>query len=207
MVNDNSNKNFGRSWTSCLPEGVGHINDISNEAVWTLSSAKEGMGIHQLLDDREDTFWQSDGLQPHTITIEFQRRTPIDFLVVYLDYKLDESYTPSKIQIQTGSSVLDLEDPKTVTFSEPTGWQLIDLRKEKTSKKQQSSQQAFAIVIQIVQNHQNGRDTHIRGLRVLGPGSAHKNMLIRALARNEALAQHFSDLYFKKTIFSNGTIR
>nr|CAD2122931.1 unnamed protein product [Meloidogyne enterolobii] len=160
-------KNFGRSWTSCLPEGVGHINDISNEAVWTLSSAKEGMGVHQLLDDREDTFWQSDGLQPHTITIEFQRRTPIDFLVVYLDYKLDESYTPSKIQIQTGSSVLDLEDPKTVTFSEPTGWQLIDLRKEKTSKKQQSSQQAFAIVIQIVQNHQNGRDTHIRGLRVL----------------------------------------
>uniref|UniRef100_A0A915N1L4 Anaphase-promoting complex subunit 10 n=1 Tax=Meloidogyne javanica TaxID=6303 RepID=A0A915N1L4_MELJA len=201
MVNDNSGKNFGRSWMSCLPEGVGHINDISNEAVWTLSSAKEGMGIHQLLDDREDTFWQSDGLQPHTITIEFQRRTPIDFLVVYLDYKLDE------IQIQTGSSVLDLEDPKTVTFSEPTGWQLIDLRKEKTSKKQQSSQQAFAIVIQIVQNHQNGRDTHIRGLRVLGPGSAHKNMLIRALARNEALAQHFSDLYFKKTIFSNGTIR
>uniref|UniRef100_A0A915NJK0 Anaphase-promoting complex subunit 10 n=1 Tax=Meloidogyne floridensis TaxID=298350 RepID=A0A915NJK0_9BILA len=190
MVNDNSNKNFGRSWMSCLPEGVGHINDISNEAVWTLSSAKEGMGIHQLLDDREDTFWQSDGLQPHTITIEFQRRTPIDFLVVYLDYKLDE------IQIQTGSSVLDLEDPKTVTFSEPTGWQLIDLRKEKTSKKQPSSQQAFAIVIQIVQNHQNGRDTHIRGLRVLGPGSAHKNMLIRALARNEALAQHFSDLIF-----------
>jgi len=55
-----------------------------------------------------------------------------------------------------------LEDPKTVTFSEPTGWQLIDLRKEKTSKKQPSSQQAFAIVIQIVQNHQNGRDTHIR---------------------------------------------
>jgi hypothetical protein len=42
------------------------------------------------------TFRQSDGLQPHTITIEFQRRTPIDFLVVYLDYKLDESYTPSK---------------------------------------------------------------------------------------------------------------
>lgn len=165
------------------------------------------MGIHQLLDDREDTFWQSDGLQPHTITIEFQRRTPIDFLVIYLDYKLDESYTPSKIQIQTGSSVLDLEDPKTATFSEPTGWQLIDLRREKTSKRQQQSSQAFAIVIQIIQNHQNGRDTHIRGLRVLGPGNAHKNMLIRALARNEALAQHFADLYFKKTIFSNGTIR
>jgi hypothetical protein len=39
-MTDDSNKNFGRSWISCLPEGVGHINDISNEAVWTLSSAK-----------------------------------------------------------------------------------------------------------------------------------------------------------------------
>lgn len=44
MVNDNSGKNFGRSWMSCLPEGVGHINDISNEAVWTLSSAKGFFG-------------------------------------------------------------------------------------------------------------------------------------------------------------------
>ncbi|KAF7632567.1 DOC domain-containing protein [Meloidogyne graminicola] len=162
MMNDASNKNFERSWISCLPEGTGHINDISNEAVWTLSSAKEGMGIHQLLDDREDTFWQSDGLQPHTITVEFQRRTPIDFLVVYLDYKLDESYTPSKIQIQTGDSVLDLEDPKTMTFNEPTGWQLIDLRKEKGALRRLLSVQAFVVVIQIIQNHQNGRDTHIR---------------------------------------------
>jgi hypothetical protein len=54
---------------------------------------------------------------------------------------------------------LDLDEPKIVTFSEPTGWQLIDLRKERTSKR---SAQAFAVVIQIIQNHQNGRDTHIR---------------------------------------------
>lgn len=80
----------------------------------------EGLGVYQLLDDRSDTYCmfffnmliikllkgQSDGLQPHTITIEFQRKTDISFVVIYLDYKADESYTPSKIQVQSGSSIL-----------------------------------------------------------------------------------------------------
>lgn len=56
----------------------------------------EGFGINQLLDDRVDLYWQSDGAQPHSITIEFQRKTDISFIVMYLDSKVDESYTPSK---------------------------------------------------------------------------------------------------------------
>jgi anaphase-promoting complex subunit 10 len=105
------------SWRSALPPASGLIQDISDDAVWSLSSCKgivfiihllflitifysqlllEGLGVHQLLDDRSDTYWQSDGLQPHTITIEFQRKTDISFIVIYLDYKADESYTPSK---------------------------------------------------------------------------------------------------------------
>lgn len=56
----------------------------------------EGFGINQLLDERIETYWQSDGPQPHTITIEFQKLTEISFLLMYLDYKSDESYTPQK---------------------------------------------------------------------------------------------------------------
>uniref|UniRef100_A0A915CRS7 Anaphase-promoting complex subunit 10 n=1 Tax=Ditylenchus dipsaci TaxID=166011 RepID=A0A915CRS7_9BILA len=52
------------------------------------------------------------------------------FLVMYLDFKADESYTPCKIQVQTGSSILDLDDPTILTFNEPVGWQLIDVRSE-----------------------------------------------------------------------------
>lgn len=46
-----------QSWASVLPIDVCNINDISGEAVWTLSSCKEGLGVHQLLSDREDTYW------------------------------------------------------------------------------------------------------------------------------------------------------
>jgi len=202
-VVDEQQHRQSRSWMAVLPPGSGQISDISGEAVWTLSSCKEGLGVHQLLDYREETYWQSDGLQPHTITIEFQRKTDIDFLVMHLDYKLDESYTPSKIHVQTGASVLDLNDPKNVTFTEPAGWQLIDLRHLDTKK----SVHAFVIVIQIMQNHQNGRDTHIRGLRVLGPNNPHKDMNRRSLAKNDTLTQYFWDPYFLRTTFSHSTIR
>ncbi|CAD5208882.1 unnamed protein product [Bursaphelenchus xylophilus] len=153
-------------FTACLPQGCGPQRDISLEAVWSLSSCKvEGFGINQLLDERTTLFWQSDGPQPHTITIEFQKYTEISFLLLYLDYKSDESYTPQKIQVYTGHSILDLEDPpKIVTFNDPIGWQAIDLRRDN-----QKFVRAFVVQVQILQNHQNGRDTHVRACKVLGP--------------------------------------
>uniref|UniRef100_A0A914HEU4 Anaphase-promoting complex subunit 10 n=1 Tax=Globodera rostochiensis TaxID=31243 RepID=A0A914HEU4_GLORO len=195
-IADDPHQRQNHCWAEILPAGIDHVNDISGDAVWTLSSCKEGLGVHQLLNDREDTY--CDGLQPHTITIEFQRKTEVNFLLMHLDYKLDESYTPSKIQVQTGASVLELDEPKSVSFSEPSGWQLIDLRN--AGKR---SSHVFVIVIQIIQNHQNGRDTHIRGLRVLGSSNSHTNMNRRALARNDALAQYLSDPYFFQTTFSH----
>lgn len=87
-------------------------------------TVSDGFGIQQLLHPRTDHFWQSDGPQPHTVTIEFQRKTDISFIMIYLDFKSDESYTPSKIQVQTGSSVLDLEEPIVINFHEPVGWQV-----------------------------------------------------------------------------------
>jgi anaphase-promoting complex subunit 10 len=32
--------------------------EIGNEAVWTLSTAKQGNGVEQLRDLNRDTFWQ-----------------------------------------------------------------------------------------------------------------------------------------------------
>lgn len=64
--------------------------------LWFIQLILEGFGINQLLDERIETYWQSDGPQPHTITIEFQKYTEISFLLMYLDYKSDESYTPQK---------------------------------------------------------------------------------------------------------------
>lgn len=44
------------------------------------------------------TFWQSDGLQPHVVTIEFHKRQEVDSIAFYVDYKEDESYTPQKVR-------------------------------------------------------------------------------------------------------------
>jgi anaphase-promoting complex subunit 10 len=50
------------------------VNEIGEDAVWTLSTAKAGNGVQQLRDNNMQTFWQSDGLQPHLITLEFNKQ-------------------------------------------------------------------------------------------------------------------------------------
>ena len=44
--------------------------------MWTVTSAKQGNGVDLLRDGREDTYWQSDGAQPHLVNIQFQRKVP-----------------------------------------------------------------------------------------------------------------------------------
>lgn len=74
-----------------------------------------------------DTYWQSDGLQPHLINIHFSRKTTIKEVALYLDYKLDESYTPKKIAIRSGSTAHDLKEIHVQHIVEPNGWVSIPL--------------------------------------------------------------------------------
>lgn len=70
--------------------------DVSDRAVWCLSSCKSNHGINELLNESLDTYWQSDGPQPHTVTVQFPQKTIISEICLYNDYKVDESYTPSR---------------------------------------------------------------------------------------------------------------
>ncbi|TKR80201.1 hypothetical protein L596_014312 [Steinernema carpocapsae] len=154
-------------WNKVIPDDSPEVRDISLTGTWTLSSSPDGYGINQLLDEQVDQYWQSDGPQPHQITIEFATRTDVMFVLLYLDFKTDESYTPSKVSIQLGSSILDLDEGKVFNFHEPTGWQLLDLRDSSEAKK---PAHCFVLQLQVIQNHQNGRDTHIRNMKIIGPG-------------------------------------
>ena len=66
---------------------------------------------------------RSDGTQPHLINVQFHKKMRIEVLrtlvsnklrfggqeiVMYTDYKLDESYTASKISIREGTDLYDL---------------------------------------------------------------------------------------------------
>ena len=43
-----------------------------------------------------ETYWQSDGPQPHLANIQFRRKTTVEDICVFADYKQDESYTPNR---------------------------------------------------------------------------------------------------------------
>lgn len=102
-----------------------------------LCDPRPGFGVDQLRDDNLETYWQSDGSQPHLVNIQFRyheycmyskwahmwvssfnlcfyilcrRRTTVKMLCIYADYKSDESYTPSKISVRVGNNFHNLQE-------------------------------------------------------------------------------------------------
>ena len=78
------------------------INGLSSKTVLVSELCLEssvrcaGFGVEQLRDGSLDTYWQSDGPQPHLVNIQFHRKMTIPAICIYADYKADESYTPSR---------------------------------------------------------------------------------------------------------------
>jgi anaphase-promoting complex subunit 10 len=77
-----------------------HLLEIGDKAVWSLTSVKPGNGVEKFRDDNLDTFWQSDGVQPHKVTIQFHKIVQIEEIAIYIDLKHDESYTPKELLIK-----------------------------------------------------------------------------------------------------------
>lgn len=97
--------------------------DLTHQAVWTVSTAKPGNGVDQLLDANPKTYWQSDGLQPHTITAHFASKVKISEIQLYLNFEADESYTPDFVSIQAGSNLHDRYPVRdTRKIRQPKGW-------------------------------------------------------------------------------------
>lgn len=143
-----------------------HRRDISEKGIWTLSSAKLGFGVCQLLDDSLTTYWQSDGSQPHSVSIYFPRKLYVTEFCVYLDFKSDESYTPSKLSILIGNSLTDMKEVQNVELEEPTGWYNFALGKQVNGIN--IPVKVHYVQMVILQNQHNGRDTHIRNMKILG---------------------------------------
>jgi anaphase-promoting complex subunit 10 len=138
--------------------------EIGDQCVWTVSSCKHGYGVKNLRDGQRDTYWQSDGVQPHLINMEFQQKTAIKSIKVYLNYNTDESYTPNKIAVKAGTYFHDLQSVCIKEFDQPRGWEVIELR-----DKNLRPISAFLLQIIIVSNHQNGRDCRIRQVKIQSP--------------------------------------
>jgi len=204
------------------------LRDISSLATWTLSSAKPGCALAQLRHPSPSHFWQSDGPQPHTLTLHFFKLVSIVKIRIYLDFKLDESYTPTKMKFFAGMSegglvefgaweVEEAMDPETGEMSSNVekirGWIEIPLKgvggrdpsyyeaqearraraHERKTQQQNSGNvnfmdvedeededdlvggdvlRAMVVQVRICENHQNGKDTHVRGFQVFAKDEA-----------------------------------
>ncbi|XP_002131938.1 anaphase-promoting complex subunit 10-like isoform X1 [Ciona intestinalis] len=138
------------------------LREIGHQAVWSVSSCKQGYGVNSLRDNSLETYWQSDGTQPHMVNVQFKQKTTIHSVGVYTDYKADESYTPSRLSVSVGNDFNDLSEVEQVEVNEPSGWVWIKLPNQVGDKPIRT----FMAQISVLQNHQNGRDTHMRQIKV-----------------------------------------
>lgn len=100
---------------------------------------------------------------------------------IYLDWEADESYTPTKIQFLAGMSVHDIQEFAEMSFEQPTGWIDVDFSGVGPIESSQDENgetmreidwserpvlRAFLVQVRILENHQNGKDTHLRAVQL-----------------------------------------
>lgn len=122
-------------------------------------------------------FWQSDGPQPHLLNIHFFKLVPIVLIRIYLDSFHDESYTPTKILFLAGMGAHDLQEFAEMEFEQPTGWMEVDFSSvgpteagdgedDEIDWSKRPVLRAMLLQVKILENHQNGKDTHLRGIQI-----------------------------------------
>ncbi|UKZ88468.1 uncharacterized protein TrAFT101_004226 [Trichoderma asperellum] len=141
------------------------LKEISNLGKFTVSSHKPGNGVEQLRSDDLTSYWQSDGPQPHKLTIYFVKRVGIRDIRFYVDYNEDESYTPTKIIFKSGTSENNLIQFAAMNMESPVGWQQVPLAGV-GGEPDGNTLVSWVLQMQILENHQNGKDTHLRGIKI-----------------------------------------
>ncbi|KAL1980536.1 hypothetical protein VTN96DRAFT_3981 [Rasamsonia emersonii] len=243
-----------------------NLREISSLASWTVSTHKPGCGVAALRHPSPSQFWQSDGPQPHTLTLHFFKLVAIVKIRVYLDFELDESYTPTKMVFLAGMGGNDLVEFASWEGEGPCGWVDIPLegvggrsrgigskrgsrrRRRRTTRQQRrrrrnssrrktaedamvdailsesedeewddSDQQdldideedgeedsdddddddddpyagnvlkAMVIQMRVLENHQNGKDTHVRGFQVFAQDDDRRRVAAAAAQRRQSM--------------------
>ena len=129
-----------------------------------------------------DPYWQSDGPQPHLINIMFHAKMTVSAIALYLDFRQDESYTPKQLSIRVGTTFHDLREITNVEINEPRGWvsiPLMDDKEKSVGERERDKEGVRAHFVQaaILAMHQNGKDTHIRQVKIFGPQSSFSSRL------------------------------
>ncbi|PFH55121.1 hypothetical protein XA68_10669 [Ophiocordyceps unilateralis] len=160
------------------PLSIG-LKEISNLGKFTVSSHKPGSGVEELRSEDLKLYWQlgqpgppspflflpSDGPQPHKLTVYFVKRVGIREIRFYVDYHQDESYTPTKMVFKSGTSENNLIEFATMTLDSPVGWQQVPLTGT-GGEPDGNTLVSYVLQMQVLENHQNGKDTHLRAIKI-----------------------------------------
>lgn len=83
----------------------------------------------------------------------------------YIDYQEDESYTPTKIVFKSGTSENNLIEFATMNMENPYGWLEVPISGA-GGDPDGNTLVSYVLQMQILENHQNGKDTHLRGIKI-----------------------------------------
>lgn len=97
--------------------------------------------------------------------MHFLRRVEIRAIRFYVDYLQDESYTPTHILWYAGTGHHDLMQFGEQGLVDPRGWQEIKIE-GCGGGHDGNSLCCFIVQMHVKENHQNGKDTHIRGIKI-----------------------------------------
>ncbi|PYI26864.1 galactose-binding like protein [Aspergillus indologenus CBS 114.80] len=188
-----------------------NLREISSLASWTVSTHKPGCGVSALRHPSPTQYWQSDGPQPHTLTLHFFKLVAVVRIRVYLDFEMDESYTPTKMVFLAGMGGNDLVEFATWEGEGPCGWVDVELegvggrntddteeslyedaRAYRNAEEEDDDEEdddddendpyagnvlkAMVIQMKVTENHQNGKDTHVRGFQVFARDDERKRL-------------------------------
>ncbi|EAY00666.1 F5/8 type C domain containing protein [Trichomonas vaginalis G3] len=132
------------------------FNNITSQAVWTVSSTQPGSGIQNLFDGNRDTYWQSDGNLPHQIIAQFAKKMFISVVKIAVSTQ-DDNYAPLQVDIQTGNDPNSMNSKGTFAIENFNGVNTFHIEIE-----------AIFLAILIVRNLNDGKNSKIRSLQVFG---------------------------------------
>lgn len=56
------------------------------------------------------------------VNINFQRKSYVSRVCIYVDFEQDESYTPKRFSVRAGYCFNSLTEVQVVSVEQPTGW-------------------------------------------------------------------------------------
>ena len=92
-----------------------------------------------------------------------------------LDADRDESYTPHSVSLRAGNTRRDMRSIASLKLESPVGWVSLHVSASGIVASQERARadplRAFVFQVCVIDMHQHGRDTHVRGMKLFGPAS------------------------------------